>query len=231
MTRRRNILSLCSLLLLVWWWPSSVDSLAAPLTTRRASIQAAAAAAAAVAVTQLPAIAADTADSSTTTLRTGVPAPAFTLPNNKESTTSLSSLVQDNDWIVLYFYPGAFSPGCTLEAQRFQKDLVTYQSQYKAQIVGVSVDPPAKQTAFCSAEGLQFPLLSDAGGRVSKLYGATVSIPGFGTFSNRQTYLIDARSSKNSGIVQWVFQDVENRIPQHSQEVLEKLKELTAGAA
>ena len=56
---------------------------------------------------------------------------------------------------------------------------------------------------------------------MSKAYGSSLSIPGFGTFSNRQTYIIDP--NKN---VRWVFADVESRIPRHSSEVLEKLKEL-----
>lgn len=46
---------------------------------------------------------------------------------------------------------------------------------------------------------------------------------GFGTFSNRQTYIIDPE-----GNLRWVFTDVESRIARHSSEVLEKLHELTA---
>jgi thioredoxin-dependent peroxiredoxin len=90
-----------------------------------------------------------------------------------------------------------------------------------AQIVGVSVDPPERNAQFCSAEGLDFYMLSDTGGRVSKLYGSALSVPGFGTFSNRQTYLIDP-----NGNLRWVFTDVESRIARHSGEVLEKLTEL-----
>ena len=59
------------------------------------------------------------------------------------------------------------------------------------------------------------------GGKVSKSYGSALSIPGFGTFSNRQTYLIDPK-----GILRWVFTDVESHIARHSEEVLEKLLEL-----
>lgn len=59
------------------------------------------------------------------------------------------------------------------------------------------------------------------GGAVSKAYGTALSIPGFGTFSNRRTYIIDPQK-----IVRWVFMDVESRIPKHPSEVLEKLKEL-----
>lgn len=66
-------------------------------------------------------------------------------------------------------------------------------------------------------------MLSDTGGTVSKQYGSALSIPGFGTFSNRQTYIIDPK-----GNLRWVFTDVESRIARHSAEVIDKLKELTA---
>ena len=62
--------------------------------------------------------------------------------------------------------------------------------------------------------------LRDTGGAVSRLYGSALSVPGFGTFSNRQTYVIDP-----DGNLRWVFTDVESRIPRHSGEVLEKLSE------
>jgi thioredoxin-dependent peroxiredoxin len=110
--------------------------------------------------------------------------------------------------------------GCTLEARAFQRDIDNYR-QLNAQIVGVSVDPPEKNAQFCSSEGLDFYMLSDIGGRVSKLYGTALSIPGFGTFSNRQTYIIDPK-----GNLRYVFTDVESRIARHSGEVLEKLSEL-----
>ena len=117
---------------------------------------------------------------------------------------------------------GAFTSGCTLEARGFQRDMDAYRD-LNAQIVGVSVDPVEKNAQFCSAEGLDFYMLSDVGGRVSKLYGSALSVPGFGTFSNRQTYVIDPK-----GNLRWIFTDVESRIARHSAEVLDKLKELEA---
>jgi peroxiredoxin Q/BCP len=120
----------------------------------------------------------------------------------------------------LYFYPGAFTSGCTLEARNFQSDLSNY-TQLNAQIVGVSVDSVEKNSDFCTSEKLEYTLLTDEGGKVSKLYGSSLSIPGFGTFSNRQTYIIDPR-----GDVRWVFVDVDSKIPRHSGDVLEKLREL-----
>jgi peroxiredoxin Q/BCP len=156
---------------------------------------------------------------------TGAKAPNFSLPNSRgEGTTSLLDLTAKSGgkWTVLYFYPGAFTSGCTLEARAFQRDMDSYRA-LGAQIVGVSVDPPEKNAQFCTAEGLDFYMLSDKGGVVSKLYGSALSIPGFGTFSNRQTYLIDPK-----GNLRWVFTDVESHIARHSAEVLEKLSELTA---
>lgn len=90
-----------------------------------------------------------------------------------------------------------------------------------AQIVGVSVDSVQKNGEFCQAEGLNFFMLSDQGGLVSKAYGSALSIPGFGTFSNRQTYIISP-----NGDIKYVFTDVESRVARHSMEVLEKLKEV-----
>mmetsp|Transcript_29778 Transcript_29778/g.45396 ORF Transcript_29778/g.45396 Transcript_29778/m.45396 type:complete len:204 (+) Transcript_29778:65-676(+) len=153
--------------------------------------------------------------------QTGAKAPDFNLPNSRgEGATSLNSLTQDGKWTVLYFYPGAFTSGCTLEARAFQADITKYQ-KLNSQIVGVSVDPVEKNANFCSSEGLDFYMLSDQGGITSKAYGSAVSIPGFGTFSNRQTYIIDPK-----GNLRWVFTDVESHIPRHSQEVLEKIEEL-----
>lgn len=153
----------------------------------------------------------------------GSKAPSFELPNSRgDGTTSLQKLVQTGKWTVLYFYPGAFTQGCTLEARYFQRDIDEYR-KLDTQIVGVSVDPPEKNAQFCSSEGLDFYMLSDTAGKVSKMYGSALSVPGFGVFSNRQTYIIDPQ-----GNLKWVFTDVESRIPRHSAEVLEKLKELKA---
>jgi len=172
---------------------------------------------AAAAVTMQPGLA--LADNATPLA--GNKAPDFELPNSRgNGVTSLTGLTKTGKWTVLYFYPGAFTSGCTLEARGFQKDLDEYR-KLNAQIVGVSVDPVEKNAQFCSEEKLDFYMLSDKGGMISKKYGSALSIPGFGTFSNRQTYLIDPQ-----GNLRWIFTDVESRIARHSSEVLEKLAEL-----
>ncbi|GMH83718.1 hypothetical protein TrST_g5869 [Triparma strigata] len=153
------------------------------------------------------------------------PAPPFSLPNTRDSgTTTLTSLLATKKWTILYFYPGAFTSGCTLEARNFSRDYDEIKN-LNAQVVGVSVDSVEKNKQFCESENLSFYMLSDAGGNVSKAYGSSLSIPGFGTFSNRQTYLIDPE-----GKIQWVFTDVESHVARHSGEVIDKLKELQGKA-
>lgn len=195
---------------------------------RRAFVEGGMAAVASVGVAAItaspPAVAAETGAGSLPLQ--GTKPPEFELPNSRgNGMTSLDGLVKNGKWTVLYFYPGAFTSGCTLEARGFQRDYDDFR-KLNAQIVGVSVDPVEKNAQFCSEEKLDFFMLSDKGGVVSKKYGSSLSVPGFGTFSNRQTYIIDPK-----GELRWIFTDVESRISRHSAEVLEKLTELETAKA
>lgn len=141
-------------------------------------------------------------------------APEFTLPTNSgEGSISLSDY--RGQWIVAYFYPKDFTPGCTLEARRFQQDLPEYIARH-TQILGISADDIESHTEFCDSEGLKFPLLADVDGKVSKAYGSWL-----GYMSLRHTYIIDP-----DGVLKAVFLGVQPTI--HSKEVLAKLDELQA---
>lgn len=142
------------------------------------------------------------------------PAPEFTLPSNfGDGEVSLSDY--RGQWVVVYFYPKDFTPGCTLEARRFQQDLPQY-SQRNTQILGVSVDDVDSHAEFCDSEGLKFPLLADVDGVVSKAYGSLL-----GYMSLRHTYIVDPE-----GVLRAKFLGVQPAI--HSKEVLAKLDELQA---
>ena len=142
------------------------------------------------------------------------PAPAFTLPTNQDA-GELSLSDYAGQWVVLYFYPRDFTSGCTLEAQRFQRDLPAYQAR-NAQIIGVSADDVNSHAEFCDAEALTFPLLSDPDGQVSRAYGSWMK-----PMSMRHTYLIDPE-----GVLKERFLGVRPAI--HSQEVLARLDQLQA---
>lgn len=147
----------------------------------------------------------------------GSSAPAFTLPTNSgDGAVSLADF--QGQWVVLYFYPKDFTSGCTVEAQRFQRDIEAYRTR-NAQVVGVSADSVTSHEEFCDAEGLEFPLLSDPDGAVSKAYGSWL-----GAVSLRHTYIIDPE-----GAIQARFLGVRPVI--HSQEVLATLDQLLQQAS
>lgn len=139
-------------------------------------------------------------------------APEFTLPTNiGDGEVSLQDY--RGKWVVLYFYPQDFTPGCTLEAKRFQQDLPKYHD-LNAEVIGVSVDDVDSHQSFCDEEGLKFPLLADTDGKVSKAYGSWLS-----GRSLRHTYIINP-----DGVLVAKFLGVRPAI--HSQEVLSELENL-----
>ena len=142
----------------------------------------------------------------------GESAPGFTLPTNGgDGNVSLSDYL--GQWVVLYFYPKDFTPGCTLEAQRFQRDLPEFMAR-NTQVIGVSADDVDSHAEFCDSEGLTFPLLADTDGSVSRAYGSWMR-----PMSMRHTYLIAP-----DGTMQERFLGVRPVI--HSQEVLARLDQL-----
>lgn len=142
----------------------------------------------------------------------GKPAPDFTLPSNSgDGTVSLADY--RGQWLVAYFYPADFTPGCTLEARKFQEDLPKYRDR-NTQVIGISADDVNSHSDFCDSEGLKFPLLADEKGAVSKAYGSWLGIR-----SARHTFIIDPQ-----GILRATFTGVTPIV--HSREVLAKLAEL-----
>jgi peroxiredoxin Q/BCP len=140
-------------------------------------------------------------------------APDFTLPSQDGSRVSLHDF--RGKWVVLYFYPKDNTPGCTIEAHNFQRDLPKYE-QHRAVIVGVSVDTPDSHKEFCAKQGLTFKLVADTEKAVSKQYGSLTNLLGF-KMSARNTFLVDP-----DGKIAKVWTGVSPA--KHSEEVLEALK-------
>lgn len=145
----------------------------------------------------------------------GQKAPNFTLPSQDGTPVTLNDL--RGKWVVLYFYPKDNTPGCTIEAHNFERDLSKYQSD-NAMIVGVSVDTTGSHKDFCAKQGLTFKLLSDDQKKVVNEYGSTMGMAGM-TLASRNTFLIDPQ-----GKIAKVWVKVDPRT--HSQDVLAELQGL-----
>lgn len=122
----------------------------------------------------------------------GKSAPAFTLQDQQGQKVSLADFKGKKN-VVLYFYPKAMTPGCTVQAcglRDSQKSL----DKLDTVVLGVSPDPVAKLQKFIEKESLNFTLLSDEDHKVAESYGAW----GLKKFMGREymgilryTYLID----------------------------------------
>lgn len=150
-------------------------------------------------------------------LSEGIPAPGFTLPDEKGVDHNLSDYRGSH--VLLYFYPKDDTPGCTTEACNFRDDYSHYQNA-AVTILGVSPDTPDSHLKFKEKYKLPFTLLADVDHSVCELYGVWGPKKSFGREYDgvhRTTYLIDPE-----GIIQQVFKKVSPA--NHSAEVLALIK-------
>ncbi len=104
-----------------------------------------------------------------TRLRPGAEAPAFKATDHTGANIALSDFAGSK--LIMYFYPKAFTPGCTTEACDF-RDNHAALAKAGYQIVGISPDNPDRLGDFIEEHGLPFPLLSDPDHLVAEAYGA-----------------------------------------------------------
>ncbi len=147
------------------------------------------------------------------TLVEGKPAPAFSLPRDGGQLVSLSAYAGRK--LVIFFYPRANTPGCTLEAIAFSRLANAFAAAQTA-VLGVSADPVTAQEAFRDKHDLTIPLISDEKLGMLKAYGVWGEKSMYGkTFMGivRTTVLIDG-----NGKVVRVWRNV--RVDGHADEVL-----------
>lgn len=111
---------------------------------------------------------------------------------------------------VLYFYPADDTPGCTKEACAFRDRMDDY-AQAEIQVYGVSLDSPESHRAFREKYNLNFPLLTDEGGRASEALGVLRENR---KRTNRVTFLLDPE-----GRISKVYPEVSPET--HADEILE----------
>ncbi|HZQ69497.1 MAG TPA: thioredoxin-dependent thiol peroxidase [Terriglobales bacterium] len=146
-------------------------------------------------------------------------APEFTLPDQNGEPISLKGL--RGKTVVLYFYPRADTPGCTIEACEFRDSYKKIQKT-GAVLLGISPDTPKAQKKFEEKFDLPFTLLGDADKKVANAYGVMQEKNMYGRKVigvARTTFIIGPE-----GKIKHVFRKVK---PQgHAEEVLAVVKEL-----
>jgi peroxiredoxin Q/BCP len=154
-------------------------------------------------------------------LEAGQDAPDFTLPDQDGKPLTLSEL--RGQTVVLYFYPKADTPGCTVQACGVRDRSDEYEAA-GARVIGVSPDEVSAVKKFADKFDLDFTLLADADHAVADAYGTwgEKSMYGRKYFGvQRATFVIDPE-----GKIAKVFPKVSPKA--HDDVVLEALAELSA---
>ncbi|MFD1599035.1 thioredoxin-dependent thiol peroxidase [Halobellus rarus] len=153
-------------------------------------------------------------------LDTGEAAPDFELPDQNGQTVSLSEF--RGEYVVVYFYPRADTPGCTTEACGFRDSYGAFEER-GVTVLGISDDPVDDLEPFAAEYDLPFALLSDEDGSVATAYDSYGEKKMFGnTFDGvfRNTYVIGPE-----GDVVLAYEDVS---PEgHATEILDDIGDLS----
>ena len=140
-------------------------------------------------------------------MKKGEKAADFSLPDENGKVRSLSDY--SGKWVLLYFYPKNFTPGCTKEACSLRDNFSKLQK--KLAILGVSADSVTSHKKFSEKYSLPFTLLSDPQRKVINLYGANGIM-----FAKRVSFLINPK-----GVIEKVYDKVDPE--KHAEEILQDL--------
>lgn len=142
------------------------------------------------------------------------PAPAFDATTASGEPISLAAL--RGKFVVLFFFPKAFTPGCTREAKQF-RDVYPELKALGAEVIGVSTDDQKTQCDFAESVGAAYPMIADPDANMARQFD--VFWP-FIKLVRRVTFIIDPE-----GIVRAVLSH-ELRIDKHSDESVIALQRL-----
>jgi len=148
------------------------------------------------------------------TLKVGDKVPNFSSIDESGNPIHLSDYAGKK--LVVFFYPKASTPGCTVEACNLRDNYEELQSQ-GYELLGVSADSPRRQTNFKKKYNFPFPLLADEDHTVLNTFGVWGQKKFMGrTFDgiHRKTFLID-----ENGIVTKVIDKVKTK--DHAAQILE----------
>lgn len=151
----------------------------------------------------------------------GAQAPGFTTQGalaGKTRSFSLSEALKSGP-VVLYFFPAAFTKGCTLEAHDFAEATATFK-QYGATVVGITAGNIDRVADFSSLECRnKFMVAADPGAKIAAAYDA--KFKGSVALSSRTSYLI-----AQNGTIAASYTDLNPDM--HVQKMLDAVKALRA---
>lgn len=140
------------------------------------------------------------------------PAPNFELQDQNGEWHDLNDF--SGQWLVVYFYPRADTPGCTTQGCSFRDNIYAFRG-VGAEVVGISTDPVDRQKAFSDKYSLPFPILSDESGETARAYGVLIE-QGSLNFARRETFLVSPEGT--------IVRHYQNVNPDtHTEEVLDDL--------
>ncbi len=149
-------------------------------------------------------------------LEKGTSAPDFKLDDQDGNSVSLADFKGKK--ILLWFYPKASTPGCTIEGQEFRDEFQNFQEKNTV-ILGMSADSVKSQKNFCEKQNFPFSLVSDPEKTTIRKYEAIGLKKMYGREYEgifRISYLID-----ENGLIQKTYGKVKPK--EHAKEVLEDL--------
>lgn len=150
-------------------------------------------------------------------LAVGDPAPDFSVPADDGGRLDLKDFRGRK--LVLFFYPKADTPGCTIESRAFSA-LAADFAKAGAAVLGASADPVKAQEKFKKKYGLDLPLAADEDHAMLSAYGVWMQKSMFGhkyMGIERSTFLIDAK-----GRIARIWRKV--KVPGHADEVLQAVR-------
>jgi peroxiredoxin Q/BCP len=103
------------------------------------------------------------------TLKAGDNAPLFSLQNQNDETVELKTLLKSNQ-VLVYFYPKASTPGCTVQAENLRNEKAQL-AELNTVAVGISPDPIKRLKNFETKKELNFDLLSDEDHAIADAFG------------------------------------------------------------
>ncbi len=128
-------------------------------------------------------------------LEIGTKAPDFSVRDHNGNVVKISDLKGKK--IVLWFYPKADTPGCTVEGKGFRDDYETFV-RGNTVILGVSLDNEDENKAFAEKFNFPYPLLCDVNREISLAYEAVKGKED--EYASRITYVVDEEGNIKEAI-------------------------------